>query len=560
VALVDTSTWKFPSEQPLPDSPSDPLWTEILREISNADDGGLADFRYWCTQSFWFFNRYCLSFGQLLCAEPDNPHFGKPWPDHPWIFARCNELQKDPDNQFHQWPRNSFKSALITQNLTMWEWIRDADVGSKMDPPVEGTALRTLILTYKRDKTGEAFLAMVKREVESNELLRLHWPDLFYVDPKQSGEWGAGGLRIKQRGNPRESTLSVAGLDAMPTSQHYDRIIFDDPVVRETVRTPEMIQSTVEAMKQATFLRSDDTRVRYVGTRWKIGDPWEHWTRQGLFASNHHSCYDKNGEPTLRSRKHLDEFKKAAGKYEFSAQMLGNCIADDEKRFEPNWMRYYERDPDEERINKNVYIFVDPARSQKKSSDYTVIWVIGLGPDRNYYCLDLYRERLAVPDFLNLLFDLVTIWRPLKVYEEVFGAQRDVEHIRERQKLLGFRFDIDTLPEVRTPKEERIEALMVPMADGRFWFPKGGYGHTAKGDHRDVLTVFKEDEYEYWTPAGTTMHDDMLDCLAFPILDKMRNQLRWPIRKVSDSYDRGRKLGRRAGSGRGGGERTAWSW
>jgi phage terminase large subunit-like protein len=242
-----------------------------------------------------------------------------------------------------------------------------------------------------------------------------------------------------------------------------------------------------------------------------------------------------------------------------SAQMIGNPIADSDKRFELGWLRFFEREPDEERIGKNVYILVDPARSQKKGSDYTVVWVIGLGPDRNYYCLDLYRERLNVPDFLDLLFDLVTIWRPIKVFEEVFGAQRDVEHIRERQKLLGYRFDIDEVPEVRTPKEERIEALMVPMADGRFWFPKGGYGHTAKGDHRDALTVFKEDEYEFWTPAGTTMHDDMLDCLGFLILDKMKAQLRWPVRKVSDSYDRGRKLGRVSRRGVSG-ERTAWSW
>ncbi len=554
LSLIDTTGWKYPSVTPLPDSPTDPLWTEIIRTIANDPDGGMADFRFWCTQSFWFFNRFCLSFGQLLCGETDNAHFGKPWADHPWVYERCLELQQDPDDKLHLWFRFGFKTSLISQNLSMWEWIRD------VRPPEEGTALRTLILTYKRDVTGTAFLMMVKREIEQNTLLRSHWPDLFYADPKQSGEWGAGGLRIKQRGNPREATLTVAGLDSMPTSQHFDRIIYDDPVVRETVRTPEMIQSTVEAMRQSVFLRADDTRVRYVGTRWKIGDPWEWWKKQGLFTVSKQAAYDKNGEPVLRSRGFWTRFAKDAGKYEFSAQCMGDPIADDAKRFELSWLRHYERAPDEERVGKNIYIFIDPARSQKKGSDYTVIWVIGLGADRNYYCLDLYRERLAVPDFLELLFDLVTIWRPIKVFEEVFGAQRDVEHIRERQKLLGFRFDIDIVPEVRSPKEERIEALMAPMADGRFWFPKGGFGHTAKGDHRDLMSVFKEDEYGFWTPAGATMHDDMLDCLAFLLVDKMRPQLRWPMRKVSDSYDRGRKLGKVRSGRSGSGERTAWSW
>ena len=447
----------------------------------------------------------------------------------------------------------SHNTSLITQNLTMWEWIRD------VKPPLDGTALRTLILTYKRDKTGEAMLLAIKMEVEKNELLRAHWPDLFYPDPKQSGEWGAGGLRIKQRGNPRESTVTVAGLDSMPTSQHYDRIIYDDPVVRETVRTPEQIHSTVEAMRQSVFLRADDTKVRYVGTRWKMGDPWAHWMKQDLFRVNHQDCYDKNGDAVLRSRKFWDKFKKDAGPYEFSAQCRGNPLADDNKRFQLGWLKTYEREPDEERFGKNVYILIDPARSQKKTSDYTVFWVIGLGADRNYYCLDLYRERLSVPDFIELLFDLVTVWKPIKVFEEVFGANRDVEHIRERQKTIGYRFDIEEIPEVRMPKEERIEALMAPMSDGRFFFPKGGFGHTAKGDHRDTMAIFREDEYEDWTPAGSTMHDDMLDCLANILLDKMKMKLRWPVRRVSDSYDRGRKLGRSGGRVSGGG-RTAWSW
>lgn len=555
MSLIDTSGWVFPSEVPLPDSPSDPLWMEVMREITNApDDAGMADFRYWCTQSFWFFNRFCLSFGQLTCQERDNAHFGKLWADHPWVFDRCMELQKDPDDQLHLWPRFYFKSSLITQNLTMWEWIRD------VQPPTEGTALRTLILTYKRDVTGTAFLLMVKREIEQNVLLRSHWPDLFYADPKQSGDWGAGGLRIKQRGNPREATLSVSGLDSMPTSQHFDRIIYDDPVVRETVRTEDMMKNTIEAMRQSTFLRADDTKVRYIGTRWKIGDPWQTWLNAKLFKLNHQDCFDENGEPVLRSREFLSRFLKDAGQYEFSAQMRGNPIADDEKRFQLQWMRYYEDEPMQERVGKNVYILIDPARSQKKGSDYTVIWVVGLGADHNYYLLDLYRERLNVPDFLDLLFDLVAVWKPIKVFEEVFGAQRDVEHIRERQRLIGYRFDIDVVPEVRSPKEERIEALMAPMADGRFWFPRApGFGHTAKGDHRDTLRVFKEDEYQFWTPSGSTMHDDMLDCLAFLQIDKMRNLLRWPVRKVSDGYGGGRKTSygrRRMVSG----ERTAWSW
>ena len=35
------------------------------------------------------------------------------------------------------------------------------------------------------------------------------------------------------------------------------------------------------------------------------------------------------------------------------------------------------------RESLNVYIVCDPANAKKKRSDYTSMWVIGLGPDSN---------------------------------------------------------------------------------------------------------------------------------------------------------------------------------
>lgn len=531
---LQTSDWFYPSACPLPGRPDHPRWEEVFRAIETGPvEESMADFRYWTEECFWFACKYCFTFGEHVCREPDNPHYGKPWIDHPWVFDRCMELQRDPNGQWYRWPRGYFKTALITQCLTVWEWLRDV----RGQPELIGTSLRTLILTYKAEGTGAAMMFNIKREVQNPKLIA-HWPNLFYENPKDSGDFSSRSLRIKQRGNPREPTVRVDGLDSMPTSQHFDRIVMDDPVVRETVRTPEMIASTYEAMKQATFLRADDTKVRYVGTHWAIGDPWALGLKDGRFRLNHQDCYDADMQPVMRSKQYLEEFLRDAGPYEFSAQMRGNPIAAAERKFEWEWVERYENDPDQERVGKNVYIFVDTARSQKKHSDYTVFWVLGLGADGNVYILDAYRERLSLPQYDDLLFDLVTVWKPVIVFQEVFGAARDIEHVKDKQRQRGFRFQIEALPDEKVEKEMRIESLQQPMAQRRYWFPKAGVGHAPRGDHRDTLTVFFEDEYKLWSPEGRILHDDMLDCLAFSARPKVLQRMRFPQRPITSAYVR----------------------
>lgn len=57
--------------------------------------------------------------------------------------------------------------------------------------------------------------------------------------------------------------------------------------------------------------------------------------------------------------------------------------------------------------NLNLYIIVDPAGSVKKRADFTTMWVIGCGSDKNYYILDLIRDKFDLTGKANTLFSLV---------------------------------------------------------------------------------------------------------------------------------------------------------
>lgn len=518
----------------LPDSPDSPFYQELIEHIRNAPVEVAAwDFRHWCTVDFWFWSRYCLSSGQVLCRDPYNRHHMRPWLDHPWLFERCRDLQANPDNRLFRWARHHFKSTLVTTNLTLWEYIQNLP---------QSANLRTLILTYKMDVAGEAFLGGIKRECEQNKLLHFHWPEVFFADPaNESPLWTKHALlfRRTEKDGAKEPSIKVAGLDNQPTSYHCDLIIGDDLVTRESVSSEDQIKKCFANMQTSTFLGEPGvTRRRYAGTFWAIDDAWSRAERAGFFTTDHHSCYHPDGTPVLFSQKALEDWERTSGRYNFSVQMLGVPVHSSERIFLMDWLQDYENDPEYEAKNKTVYLFADLALAGEES-DYSVIAAIGLGPDRKKYLLDLRRDRWSPWEFDEQLLEMGQKWKPVTAYIEQFAMMTDVERVREKMRERRWRgLRVEPLPRETKGKEDdslsvttkgykslMIMRLQDDMSRLAWYFPRAT-GYRAKGENRDAMSVFIEEEYRQWTPGAKIAHDDMLNTLAM-VLNKNLN-LVWP--------------------------------
>ena len=81
----------------------------------------------------------------------------------------------------------------------------------------------------------------------------------------------------------------------------------------------------------------------------------------------------------------------------------------------------------------NKYILVDPANSKAKKADYTAMVVVGLSADKNYYVLDLVRDRLNLGERKERLFGLHKKWNPIGVGYESYGMMIDIDYITEYQ-------------------------------------------------------------------------------------------------------------------------------
>jgi predicted phage terminase large subunit-like protein len=190
-----------------------------------------------------------------------------------------------------------------------------------------------------------------------------------------------------------------------------------------------------------------------------------------------------------------------------SSQMLQDPVADEAQNFKIEWIKTWDA---QNTNNLQIYILVDPASKKKKHSDYTAMFVIGLGLDRNYYVIDMIRDRLNLTERMQVLFGLHEMYKPVAVGYEEYGMQSDIEHLQYVMEQKNYRFPIFPLGG-NVGKEDRIRSLVPIFEQGRIYLPKMCIRTTHDKKTLDLTKVFIEEEYKTF-PVGA--HDDMLDALA----------------------------------------------
>ena len=148
----------------------------------------------------------------------------------------------------------------------------------------------------------------------------------------------------------------------------------------------------------------------------------------------------------------------------------------------------------------NVYIGVDMAHTAVKTSDYSVIFVLGIDSEGNRYVLDYYRERIPTFDLSEKVLQYAKLYAPIRrVVVETVGAQemvRDMLHRMSRAQ----RFSLPGVTKgIKPPhglkKEDRIEGSLASLVNTKRVYIK------------KTQTELVDELWEF--PRGR--HDDILD-------------------------------------------------
>jgi phage terminase large subunit-like protein len=442
-----------------------------------------------------------------------------------WLYSRCREVQASPDGHLDLWARDHYKSTTITFAKTIQDILCNPDV--------------TIGIFSHTRPIAKGFLKQIKREFETNEFLKTLFPDVLYAKPEgEAPVWSLdSGIIVKRKANPKEATVEAWGLiDGQPTGKHFKIRVYDDVVTRESVTTPDQIKKTTEAWELSQNLGTqNDGKSRYIGTRYHVNDTYRTMMDRGsvkprIYPATHNGQMD--GEPVLLTKESLLEKRRDMGPYTFSCQMIQNPVADRAMSFKADWLSYYDSLGDTKTWNK--YIIIDPASAKKSTSDYTVMSVVALAPDNNYYLIDAIRDRLNLTQRATKLFELHRKHEPKGVGYERYGLQADIEHMQYVMEQKNYRFHITEIGG-QVPKEDRIKKLIPVFEQKRFYLPKSLYFVDYEGITRDFVQLFLADEY---LAFPVCVHDDMLDCVA-RILDTTLGA-EFPktqtLKKVTPSY------------------------
>lgn len=469
---------------------------------------------------------------------------------NPWLFARCRDVQRSPDNHLDVWAREHYKSTIITFGLTIQDIINDPEITIGLFSHTKGVARK--------------FLAQIKTEIEMNEKLYKLWPDVFHVDPKREAhKWSVDdGIIVKRKGNPKEATIEAHGLvDGMPTGRHFRLMIYDDVVTLESVSTAEQIKKTTHAFQMSDNLGVAGCPVRVIGTFYHLFDTYRTIIDGGTLKVRKFPCTKngkENGEPVLMSKDDLELKRKKQGLYVFGCQMLLDPVADTAMGFDRRWLVYADTDYNSAMRQLWRFILVDPAGGKlRKENDYTTFLVIGHGEDRKYRILDIVRDRLRLTQRCNTLMELHRKWRPHLVAYEEYGMQADIEHIQFVQKQDLYEFDILPLGGSMS-KENRILRLVPLFENGydetenipksRIILPTSCKKVDYQGVMRDLVTDFVEEEFVSFPVLS---HDDMLDDLARIVDLEEMNKIELPKITAPSLHTRGLNTGLSNAGGQG---------
>lgn len=437
---------------------------------------------------FWEFNKEVLGWPDVADIHEDLCH---------WVTDNRGK------KRLLLIPRGHLKSSIITIGYTLWQIAKNPEV--------------RILISNATYAMATNFLSQIKDVLKKNEVFKELYGDL----SNDADNWRESQITVAKEGwRAKEPTVTVYGMGGSLTGQHYDVIILDDLVNSDNITTKDQLDKVIEFYKQSLSVLEPKGELLVVGTRWHQSDlyGWILDPENNIlpsFAVYQRAAYTGEwGEgkilfPQKFTWKYLTELKREQGPTLFSSQYMNDPVSDENATFKKEMFRYFYS---EEFVGKRLVYFttVDPAISQEKEADFTVIMTIGVDESNNWWIADIFRDRVTPMQLLDQLYYVNSKYRPSMIGIEQVAFQKALQYfiqdeMRRRNSYLPVQ---EIKPDHNESKEMRIKGLEPRYAAGTIF-------HSKQVKNIDYL----EDELLRF-PKGK--HDDTIDALSY------MNQIAYP--------------------------------
>tara|TARA_R100000808_G_scaffold8914_1_gene24882 strand:- start:1769 stop:3340 length:1572 start_codon:yes stop_codon:yes gene_type:complete len=209
--------------------------------------------------------------------------------------------------------------------------------------------------------------------------------------------------------------------------------------------------------------------------------------------------YIDSGTPAKFYQEYMNQAKSPEDQI-FSEEDINDGLYKGNVRFDEGYNSWYIHRDGEDKEYINIYMGVDPASTTTTHSDYSVIMVIGVTSDYDYYVIEYWRQRVLPMECADKIFEMAKRYSPIRrinietiAYQEMLRDYVMKKSKREGLFLPGIEQGIKNYGNQK--KKDRLFEGLQPMF-------KAGAVHLKKDMHDFIGELID-------FPKGS--HDDTID-------------------------------------------------
>jgi hypothetical protein len=392
-----------------------------------------------------------------------------------------------------------------------------------------------VLLVNEVEKLAMKILGEIKQQIETNELLRILYPEIVPPDLK-STTWSATAIVTKRSEPRKEPTIMVSGVGGALAGNHPDVIFVDDMLSDQAMESAransvaDLIGQTNRWIHRLVPLLSGASyrELTFIGTRWWYGDSYEHLEESFGYGQDpqHYMLKSRltdgstqrlpayrvgdlvvfrrsaieDGQPSFIS---LGEDKyglEALAKLRlqdpelFAANYLNEPANEATATFKESWLRYYDWLDGEQGDqitytdlagkrrtvdlrSLDVLAFVDPGgfgKSKGGDRARAAIVVTGSSTDGIHHILDIYSEKGTYVEAQKAFIGFVRRYSVRKAFVERAGQQIVfIDQLRDLCRKEGLSVVIDEVTTGVKSKDDRILGLEEPFQRATIYVGRG---------------------------------------------------------------------------------------
>ncbi len=407
---------------------------------------------------------------------------------------------------------------------------------------------------------------------------RLRWDDEFTEAQDKKVVWRADAVQVMRDKIMKEPTIIASSPGSNITGMHFDLVIKDDIINDDTVATDQKIDKTLSWVQdlesvldpQRMVLMGKIGKKHYfevvgdedvvLGTRYALHDYYG-WLLENMdtleystFIRNVYKNGRDNSDGYTWGEKFNDtvveRLKKRQGARRFSSQYLNSILVEEDMILNPTQLRKFtldwangaevkqggfiewrmKNDLDEVKSYRvKPIIMIDPAISEKKNADYSVIALGGQDENRNLFIFDMIYGRMQPDRIVDSLFMIANKWQCNVCHVETIAYQQALIGVIQ----MSFKKYRPIVLRDYRPKGEkkgRIATYLEPLFTNRMI-----YIHSHLFSCQEMV-----EEMTYFPQA--TVKDDIIDTFAMiaevtmPTASKKGKRNVIPFRAVNKKY------------------------